>query len=128
VSERDNREGKLKTDYEKTINQLKEEFLEKENRNMRSFDSEKRSAECNYQEKEKTMSDKIDRLDKQNIELREKKLEYESQIKELTSKLRLLDKQYLGVTTENEKLVDENKSLQRQQYELEKLNAGYFVS
>lgn len=111
---------KLRNEYEKRINELKESFLDKENCNMKFFETEKSSTDVRVKEREQNQLNKIDRLEKNLNCTTELKLELESKDKENRSKIRILESEYNTTSSLNEKMRSENKEQELLKFDHEK--------
>jgi chromosome segregation ATPase len=125
-----NREEKLVNEYEKKINSLKERFLEKENTNLKTFESEKGSADYRFKDRENSLLAKITALENSVSNLSEIKMELESKDKENRSRIRVLESEYNTTSNECDKLRKNNKDLEllkfNQEKQLTELNVNYF--
>ena len=94
---------------------------------MENYDFDKKSLETRYQEREKFLGDKLDRLENINSELTNKRMELESMLKDTTTRLRIIDRDYVVVQKDLEKMKDDSRELQKEKYDLERQNAGLSV-
>ena len=115
------REEKLKNDYEKKINLLKEQFQEKENNWMKNYEGEKFGVESRFKEREELLLAKVERQERVSSELQEKKLELESKDKENRSKIRVLESEYNSSASECENQRKLNKDQEILRFNHEKL-------
>lgn len=117
----------MKAGYEKQINQLRSEGLSKENMLMETYNQEKKSLDSRHQERERSLLEKIAKLEESNYGLNDKKLDLESQLKDATSRLRIIDRDYITVKRENDSFKEENTELTALKYSLEREKAALEV-
>lgn len=87
---------------------------------METYNHDKKSLDLRHQERERSLLEKISKLEDNNHSLNDKKLDLESQLKDANSRLRIIDRDYITVKRENETFKVENTDLTSTKYRLER--------